>query len=130
MRCGLLGLGALLAAAGALGVTFGAGHCLYVGARRSVEWDEDEDHIQITFDAEPVDIDAIKKGHWVSKVLHGLYVTCMDTVMMELDGVFSISADAVPITDKDNLSTSRARRRATAWCCGAPGYGLSVPQPH
>jgi hypothetical protein len=90
----------------ALGVTFGAGHRLYVGgARRSVEWDEDEDHIQITFDAEPVDIDDVKKARWVSQALDGLYVTRMDTVntvMLELDGVFSISANAVPITDKDN----------------------------
>ncbi|RLN25214.1 uncharacterized protein C2845_PM07G35960 [Panicum miliaceum] len=89
----------------ALGVTFGAGHRLYIGARKAVEWDEDEDHIQITFDAEPVDIDAVKKARWVSKALPGLSVTRMDTVntvMVELDGVFSISANAVPITDKDN----------------------------
>jgi hypothetical protein len=89
----------------ALGITFGAGHRLYIGARRAVEWDEDEDHVQITFDAEPVDIDAVKKARWVSKALPGLSVMRMDTVntvMVELDGVFSISANAVPITDKDN----------------------------
>ncbi|RLM87335.1 hypothetical protein C2845_PM04G07440 [Panicum miliaceum] len=89
----------------ALGVNFGAGHRLYAGARRAVEWDEDEDHIQITFDAEPIDMDAVKKARWVSKALPGLSVTRMDTVntvMVELDGVFSISANAVPITGKDN----------------------------
>ncbi|TKW19050.1 hypothetical protein SEVIR_5G472500v4 [Setaria viridis] len=89
----------------ALGVTFGAGHRLYVGARRDAEWDEDEDHIQITFDAEPVDLDAVKNARWVSKALPGLSVTRMDTVntiMVELAGVFSISANAVPITDRDN----------------------------
>jgi len=89
----------------ALGVTFGAGHRLYVGARRAVEWDEDEDHIQITLDAEPVDIDTVRNARWVSEALPGLSVTRMDavnTVMVELAGVFSISANAVPITDKDN----------------------------
>ena len=89
----------------ALGVTFGAGHRLYVGARRAVEWDEDEDHIQITLDAEPVDIDTVRNARWVSEALPGLSVTRMDavnTVMVELAGVFSISANAVPITDEDS----------------------------
>ncbi|XP_062182206.1 uncharacterized protein LOC133886551 [Phragmites australis] len=88
----------------ALGVTFGD-HRLYVGARKSVEWDEEEEHIQITFDGEPVDIDAVKNARWVSKALPGLSVTRMDTVntvMVDLAGVFSISANAVPITDEDN----------------------------
>ncbi|RLM61581.1 uncharacterized protein C2845_PM14G11790 [Panicum miliaceum] len=89
----------------ALGVTFGAGHRLYIGARKAVEWDEDEDHIQITFDGEPVDIDAIKNARWVSEALPGLSVRRMkdvNTVTVELDGMFSISANAVPITEEDD----------------------------
>lgn len=96
----------------ALGVTFvvapgGAGdrHRLYVGARRAAEWDEEDDHIQLTLDAEPVDVDAVKNARWASKALPGLSVTRMDavnTVMVELDGVFAISANAVPITDRDD----------------------------
>jgi hypothetical protein len=89
----------------ALGVTFGAGHRLYIGARRAVEWDEDEDHIQITLDGEPVDIDAVRNARWESNDKPGLSVTRMDTVntvMVELAGVFSISANAVPITEEDD----------------------------
>jgi hypothetical protein len=50
-------------------------------------------------------MDAVKKARWVSKALPGLSVTRMDTVntvMVELDGVFRISANTVPITDQDN----------------------------
>ena len=61
----------------ALGVRF-AHHHLYVGARRAVEWDEDEDHIQITLDAEPVDVDAVKNARWVSAAVPGLSVTDRD----------------------------------------------------
>ena len=90
----------------ALGVTFGDdNHRLYVGARRAAEWDEDEDHIQVTFDGEPVDVDAVRNVRWASRALPGLSVTRMDTVntvMVELDGVFAISANAVPITDEDS----------------------------
>ncbi|CAO2181617.1 unnamed protein product [Urochloa humidicola] len=94
----------------ALGITFssnnGDDHRLYIGARRAVEWDEEEDHIQITVDGEPVDIDAVKKARWVSNSnVPGLSIRRMDavnTVMVELAGVFSISANAVPITERDN----------------------------
>ncbi|KAL6616786.1 hypothetical protein ACP70R_039056 [Stipagrostis hirtigluma subsp. patula] len=88
----------------ALGASFGD-HRLYVGARRAVEWDEEEDHIQITFDGEPVNIDTVKNARWGSEALPGLSVTRMDTVntvMVELAGVFSISANAVPITEHDD----------------------------
>ncbi|XP_062208758.1 uncharacterized protein LOC133910261 [Phragmites australis] len=88
----------------ALGVSFGE-HRLYIGARKAVEWDQDEDHIQMAFDGVPLDVDTVKNARWVSKALPALSVTRMDavnTVMVELDGVFSISASAVPITDEDN----------------------------
>ncbi|GJM91778.1 hypothetical protein PR202_ga08188 [Eleusine coracana subsp. coracana] len=85
----------------ALGISFGD-HRLYIGARRSVEWDEEEDHIQITLDGEPVDVDAVKNARWTSKALSVTRMDAVNTVMVELDGVFSISANAVPITDDDN----------------------------
>ncbi|RLM80345.1 hypothetical protein C2845_PM12G02650 [Panicum miliaceum] len=115
----------------ALGVNFGAGHRLYAGARRAVEWDEDEDYIKITFEVEPVNMDAVKKARWVSKALPGLSVTRMDTVntvMVELNGVFSISANAMPITDKDNRIHMYGQDGGRQ--PGAPGPGLPVPQPH
>ncbi|XP_066310744.1 uncharacterized protein [Miscanthus floridulus] len=89
----------------ALGVTFGDNHRLYVGARRAAEWDEDEDHIQVTFDGEPVDVDAVRNARWASRALPGLSVRRtkdVNAVAVELDGVFSISAGAVPITEKDD----------------------------
>lgn len=36
-------------------------HQLYGGVRKAAEWEEDDDHIQITFDDEPVDVDTVKK---------------------------------------------------------------------
>ncbi|CAM0145947.1 unnamed protein product [Urochloa decumbens] len=93
----------------ALGVTFfggAASHRLYIGARRAVEWDEEEDHIQITVDGEPIDMmEAVKGARWESTTCDGLSIRRMDsvnTVMVELAGVFSISANAVPITERDD----------------------------
>ncbi|RCV37578.1 hypothetical protein SETIT_8G074900v2 [Setaria italica] len=91
----------------ALGVTFGGGrHRLYVGARRAAEWDEDEDHVVVALDGEPVDLEPAENARWVSKAVRGLSVTRTGTaanaVTVELAGVFIISANAVPITDEDS----------------------------
>jgi hypothetical protein len=94
----------------ALGVTFGGdggahSHRLYVGARRAAEWDEDEDHVVIALDGEPVDVEAAKDARWVSTAVPGLSVTrthTVNAVVVELNGEFSISANAVPITDEDS----------------------------
>ncbi|KAL6660797.1 hypothetical protein ACP70R_001832 [Stipagrostis hirtigluma subsp. patula] len=93
----------------ALGVTFGEGHRLYVRARRAAEWDEDEDHVQVVLDGEPVDVEAAKNARWVSQAVPGLSVTRTDAVnavAVELDGVFSISANAIPITDDESRAHS------------------------
>lgn len=88
----------------AIGVSFGQ-HRLYVGARKAAVWDEEEDHIHIMLDGEAVDVETVKNTRWVSKALPALSVTRIDTVnavMVELDGVFGISVNAVPITEEDS----------------------------
>jgi hypothetical protein len=88
----------------AIGVSFG-GHRLFIGARKAAQWDADEDHIDITLDGETVDVETFKGALWVSKALPDLSVTRTDNlnaVTVELDGVFSINANAVPITDEDS----------------------------
>jgi hypothetical protein len=98
----------------ALGVTFGNGHRLYIGARKAIEWDEEEDHVQIALDGEPIEVEAAKNARWVSNTVQGLSATRIDTVntiVVELDGVFSISANAVPITDEDSRIHSYGKTR-------------------
>ncbi|PNT65020.1 uncharacterized protein LOC100840044 [Brachypodium distachyon] len=88
----------------ALGLSFGE-HRLYIGATGAVVWEEDEDHIEISFDGEPIDIDTANNARWVSKVLPTLSVTRIDnfnSINVELAGVFRISASAVPITDEES----------------------------
>ncbi|PNT65019.1 uncharacterized protein LOC100839742 [Brachypodium distachyon] len=88
----------------ALGVSFG-NHRLYVGARGAVLWEEEEDHIEINFDGEPITIDTANNAKWVAKDLPRLSVKRTDAVNsvdVELAGVFRISASAVPITDEDS----------------------------
>ncbi|OEL14921.1 hypothetical protein BAE44_0024060 [Dichanthelium oligosanthes] len=88
----------------ALGIAFG-NHTFYIGAHKAATWDEEEDHIQVAFDGEPVDVDPVMNARWAPRGLPGLSVTRtadVNTVMVELDGVFAISANAVPVTDEDD----------------------------
>ncbi|CAO2143712.1 unnamed protein product [Urochloa humidicola] len=96
----------------ALGVTFtsgGADHKLYIGARRAAEWDEDEDHVVIALDGEPVDLDTSKNARWASATVPGLTVTRTadaNAVAVELAGAFTVTANAVPITDEESRAHS------------------------
>ncbi|CAM0883485.1 unnamed protein product [Alopecurus aequalis] len=88
----------------AIGVSFGS-HRLYVGARKATQWEEDVDHIDITLDGETIDVDTFTGALWVSRALPNLSVARTDnfnTVTIELDGVFTITANAVPVTDEDS----------------------------
>jgi hypothetical protein len=98
----------------ALGVTFAEGHRLYIGAEKAVKWDEEEDHVQIAVDGEPVEVEAAKNARWVSNAVRGLSVTrisTVNTIVVDLDGVFSISANAVPITNEDSRIHSYGKTR-------------------
>ncbi|CAL4994772.1 unnamed protein product [Urochloa decumbens] len=93
----------------ALGVTFVSGSSnrnLYIGARRAAEWDEDEDHIVLALDGEPIDLDSTtKNARWASKAVPGLTVTRTadaNAVAVELAGAFTVTANAVPITDEES----------------------------
>ncbi|GJN06637.1 hypothetical protein PR202_ga24388 [Eleusine coracana subsp. coracana] len=103
----------------ALGVTFAGNnnnhqHRLYIGARKAVEWDEDEDHVAIVLDGEPVEVEAAKNARWTSAAVPGFSVTRTDVanaVVVDLNGVFAITANAVPITDEDSRVHSYGKTR-------------------
>ncbi|KAG2565521.1 uncharacterized protein LOC120683090 [Panicum virgatum] len=90
----------------ALGITFAGGrHRLYIGSRKAARWDEEVDHIVVALDGEPVDVAAVRDARWSSGTLPGLSVTRTDavnSVLVQLDGVFAVSANAVPVTDEDD----------------------------
>lgn len=86
----------------AIGVLFD-GHSLYVGARKTGAWDDDVDHLDITLDGEPVDLQDDAK--WTSGLVPALSVTrtkAANGVLVAVDGKFSVRANAVPITEEES----------------------------
>jgi Root cap len=88
----------------AIGVLFGE-HRLYVGAKRTATWDDDSDHLEISFDGENIHLPETDDAEWKSLFVSGLKISrtsAVNTVKIELKGRFKIIANVVPITEEDS----------------------------
>ncbi|KQK11722.1 uncharacterized protein LOC100836552 [Brachypodium distachyon] len=88
----------------ALGVRF-ADHRFYMGAQKTVKWDDDVDRLEMVFDGAPIEIPTEFGEKWESTVVPGLTVTrttAVNGVKVQLAGVFEIMAKVVPITEEDS----------------------------
>ncbi|KAJ4810034.1 hypothetical protein LUZ62_022600 [Rhynchospora pubera] len=89
----------------ALGILFGDNHQFYIGVQKTATWSDESDRLIITFDGEPVDIPAELNARWVSNSVPALSITRTanaNGVILELSGVFTIMANAVPITEEES----------------------------
>lgn len=87
-----------------LGILFD-NHKLYLGAEKTVVWNDDMDHLDITFDGQAISLPLEKSAMWVSAIVPGLSVSrnkASNGVILELEGNFKIMANAVPITEEDS----------------------------
>jgi len=88
----------------ALGIRF-ADHRFYMGAQKTIKWDDEVDRLELTFDGMPIDIPDEIDAQWQSTVMPTLTVTrtsMANGIRVELKGVFDILAKVVPITEKDS----------------------------
>ncbi|KAG2625924.1 uncharacterized protein LOC120697913 [Panicum virgatum] len=87
----------------AIAVQF-SGHRLYVGARRTAAWDDEADRLAIVFDGAPVEVQGVANARWEapSSPLSVTRTKAANGVVVELAGVFKITANAVPITVEDS----------------------------
>nr|CAD1821099.1 unnamed protein product [Ananas comosus var. bracteatus] len=84
-----------------LGIRFGA-HAFTVAAVTAPSWDPRADHLSLTFDGAPINLDP---GHLSSWTADGLRVErsgTVNTVFVTLPNVFEISATVTPVTKEDD----------------------------
>jgi hypothetical protein len=90
----------------AIAVQFSGRHRLYVGARRTAVWDDDADRLDVVFDGEAVHVPRVANARWEApSSTPSLSVTrtkAANGVVLELAGVFRLTANAVPITEEDS----------------------------
>ena len=88
----------------ALGIRF-ADHQLYMGAQKTIEWNNDIDRLEMALDGAPIEIPANLGATWESDIVPGLTVTrtaVTNGVRVQLQGVFDIMAKVVPISEEDS----------------------------
>ncbi|KAJ3683145.1 hypothetical protein LUZ60_013372 [Juncus effusus] len=88
----------------ALGILFGDKR-LYIGVQKTMIWNDESEHLIITFNGVPVDIPAVRNAKWVPTSVPALSIkrtSNTNGVTMELRGVLTIRAHAVPITEEDS----------------------------
>ncbi|KAF0896509.1 hypothetical protein E2562_024367 [Oryza meyeriana var. granulata] len=81
------------------------GHRLYVGARKTANWDDEVDRLELILDGEPVLLPEEADATWTSAAVPALSVTrtkAANGVLVVLDGRFKVRANAVPITVEDS----------------------------
>jgi Root cap len=89
----------------ALGILFGKNHRFHIGVEKTVTWNDESDRLIITFDGEPIYIPEEVNARWVSSSEPALSITrsaAANGVILELNGVFTIMANAVPITEEES----------------------------
>jgi Root cap len=88
----------------AIGVLFGEHH-LYVGAKKTATWDDDSDHLEISFDGKNIHLPKADNAEWKSLYISGLKISrtsAVNIIKIKLKGKFNIIANAVPITKEDS----------------------------
>uniref|UniRef100_A0A0D9WBV4 Uncharacterized protein n=1 Tax=Leersia perrieri TaxID=77586 RepID=A0A0D9WBV4_9ORYZ len=93
-----------------LGILFfldsGAGdrhhHRLRLAARRASRWDAAEDHVDVEFDGDVIDLPRHDGARWSSPAVSVTRTAAANGVVVELRGVFRIVAAAVPVTEEES----------------------------
>jgi hypothetical protein len=88
----------------ALGIRV-ADHRLYMGAQKTVKWNNDVDRLELAFDGAPIDIKADTGAVWESTAMPGLTITrtaATNGIRVQFKGFFDIMANVVPVSDRDS----------------------------
>ncbi|KAJ4810032.1 hypothetical protein LUZ62_022598 [Rhynchospora pubera] len=88
-----------------LGILFGSNHRLYFGVEKTMTWKDDVDRLVITFDGERIEVPTELNARWVPDSVPALSITRTleaNRIKVELKGVFTIMAHAIPITEEDS----------------------------
>ncbi|GAB2233934.1 hypothetical protein Droror1_Dr00003164 [Drosera rotundifolia] len=78
-------------------------HQVYVGAKKTVFWNEEINRLEITYDGEAVHLPELPGASWTSSDVVITRVHNTNDIVIEAQGNFKIKAAVVPITRKDSI---------------------------
>ncbi|KAI3445952.1 hypothetical protein Pfo_002617 [Paulownia fortunei] len=87
-----------------IGILFGD-HQLFVGAQKTATWNDANDRLSLAFDGEPIVLPSTEGSTWQPSALPSATMkrdSDTNSVIIEVDGLFKISAKVVPITQHES----------------------------
>lgn len=88
-----------------ISILFG-NHRFFLGAQKTANWDNAIDCLSLSFDGEPIVLSTVEGATWQSESLssigHGQEREDTNSLTIEVDGLFKISAKVVPITKQES----------------------------
>ncbi|KAJ4829799.1 hypothetical protein Tsubulata_022102 [Turnera subulata] len=87
-----------------IAVLFGK-HQLFLGPLKTSTWDDSEDRLSLAFNREPLYLPEKEGAKWQSRNAPGVSITRVsdsNSVTVEAEGLFKITAKVVPITQEDS----------------------------
>ncbi|XP_050261498.1 uncharacterized protein LOC126706206 [Quercus robur] len=80
-------------------------HQLFIGTQKTATWEDSIDRLTLTFDNEPITLTEVEGATWQSTSSPSVFVNRLadtNSVMVEVEGSFRITAKVVPITKEDS----------------------------
>lgn len=87
-----------------IAILFGK-HQLYIAAQKTSTWDDTVDRVAISCDGKSITLPESDGAHWKSTTTPYVYITRVantNNVMVEVEGIFKITAKVVPITEEES----------------------------
>ena len=80
-------------------------HQLFVGAQKTATWEDSADHLALSFNGEPIFLQEAESTRWQSASAPTVSITRVsdtNSMIVEGEGSFRITAKVVPITEEDS----------------------------
>ncbi|KAJ0680956.1 hypothetical protein HanPI659440_Chr16g0630351 [Helianthus annuus] len=84
-----------------IGVLFD-NHKLQINAQKTSNWNDDNDHISITFDGETIFLPKTEGSKWQSSSTSISRIQDTNNIVVEVENLFKITAKVVPITTEES----------------------------
>lgn len=85
-----------------IAILFGGGHRIFLAAQKTAAWDSSVDRLSLAVDGEPIALPTAEGATWTSPAATVTRDGDTNSIVVEVEGLFKISAKVVPISQQES----------------------------